>query len=197
MRKTLLAISILLILHACGQIHKDEREGKNDIFFEALISPALDEHAEVSILKKDTTQTIRFLLKDAGGNDKPSDTFYIKAVTLSERQFHKVDTAIFQRILIGHSLQKSGFRDGIRFRFTLAHNGDTSILFFVNPQKGIGSNAFEIIKKGIDNFQEVFNDSIINDYLDDVQTYIDNSHKDLPRNSNRPIDKLRRIRYNR
>ena len=102
-----------------------------------------------------------------------------------------------KKTITGDSIQKNGIRDGIWIGFTYVHNGDTSILFFDNPKKGIDSAAFGILKNGIDNFRSIFNDTIINDYLDDVHTYIDNSKKDSPLKGNQVIDKLRRIKYSR
>jgi hypothetical protein len=197
MQKILPAILIFLILLSCEQIRKQEPVEKDDLYFQALISPAFDEYAEVTISKIDSTKKIKFLLRDAYGNDKPSDTFYFKTVALSKSQFHKIDTELLQKVITGHSIQKSGIRDGIWVGFTYVHNGDTSNLSLNNPHKGTDSAAFEIIKNGIDNFQSIFNDTIINDYLYDVQTYIDNSKKDSPLKGKRMIDKLRRMKYSR
>jgi len=197
MQKTLFGILILSIFLSCDQINKEKTVESDDLHFQALISPAFDEYAEVTISKIDSTRKIQFLLRDAYGNDKPSDTFYFKTAALSESQFHRVDTELLQKIITGHSIQKDGIRDGIWVGFTFIHKGDTSILSFDNPKKGIDSAAFEIIKNGIDNFQSIFNDTIINDYLYDVETYIDNSKKDSPLRGKRTIDKLRRIKYSR
>jgi hypothetical protein len=195
MRK-ILPTFILSILLGCGQTHKQEPKA-NNLFFQALIFPAFDEHAEVTVSKIDSEQKIQFLLRDAYGNDKPSDTFYFKTATLSEDQFQKIDSELFQKTISTKSLQKEGIRDGIWIGFTFAHNGDTSTLSFDNPQEGIDSTAFEIIKGGIANFQSIFNDTIINEYLYDIETYIDHSKKDTPLKGQRAIDKLRRIKYSR
>jgi hypothetical protein len=195
MQKTLPAILILLGLISCKEINKRKNVETDDLYFQALISPAFDEHAEVTIKKSGSTRTIQFLLRDAYGNDKPSDTFYFKTVALSESQFHKVDTELLQKVSTAHSVKKSGIRDGIWFDFTFANDGDTSILSFAHPQKAIDSAAFAFIENGIDNFKAIFNDTIINDYLYDVQMYIDNSNNESPSKGKRTIDKMRRIKY--
>lgn len=197
MQKTLLAILILLGLVSCQQIHKQTAVETEDLYFQALIYPAFDEHAEITIKKNDSNQAIQFLLREAYGNEKPSDTFYFKTEALSENQFHKVDTELLQKLGTAHSVTKSGIRDGIGFKFTFSNIGDTSILSFDHPQKGIDSAAFAIIENGIDNFKAIFNDTIINDYLYDVQTYIDNSKKESPLKGKRAIDKMRRMKYSR
>ncbi len=150
MQKTIPIISILFILLGCEQTKNQKSVEKNDLFFQAQISPAFDEHAEITISKIDSAYKIQFLLRDAYGNGKPSDTFYFKTVALSESQFHKVDTELLQKVITEHSIQKSGIRDGILIGFTFVHNGDTSILSLDNPQKGIDSVAFGIIKNGFD-----------------------------------------------
>ena len=195
MQKTFPTITCLSILLGCGQTEKSVEQ--DDLFFKSQISPAFDEQAEITILKDGRTYKTRFVLKDAYANDKPADTFYSKAVVLSESQFHKVDTELIQRVIAGHSIEKPGIRDGIWFGFTFIHNGDTSKLSLDNPQKEVDPAAFEIIQKEMDNFQAIFNDTIINDYLYDIQTYIDNSKKDSPLKGKRAIDSLRRIKYNR
>lgn len=197
MLKTLSVILILLIFLSCKQTPKQKTLEKDDLYFQAFISPSFTEHAEITFSKVDGTQKIQFLLREAYGDDKPSDTFYFRTATLSESQFRKIDTELLQKISMVQSVKKRGMRDGIWVGFTFAHNGDTSILSFDNPQKGIDSAAFEIIKNGIDNFQSIFGDTLINDYLYDVQTYIDNSKKDSPLKGKRPIDKLRRMKYSR
>jgi hypothetical protein len=194
MQKTLPAILILLIFLSCEQTKKQTVE-RDNLYFQALISPAFDEHAVVTVSKIDSTHKIQFLLRNAYGNDKFSDTFYFKTATLSESQFHKIDTELLQKIITGHSIQKRVIRDGMWVGFTLVHKGDTSMLSFDNPQKGTDSAAYEIIKNGIDNFQSIFNDTTINNYLYEVQTYIDNSKKDSSLNDKWTIDKLRRIKY--
>jgi len=197
MQKTLPAIWISLILLGCAQTHKKESKEEDTLFFRALISPVFNERAEVTLSKMGGGQKIQFLLRDAYGNDKPSDTFYFKTVSLSESQFHKIDSELLQKTITGHSLQKTGIRDGIWLGFTFVHNGDTSVLSFDNPERGIDSAAFEMTKNAIDNFQSIFKDTIINGYLDDVQSYIDHSKKDSFLRRDRAIDRLRRIKYSR
>jgi len=195
MQMTFSTISVLLFLVGCGQTQKNVKI--DDLFFKAQIFPAFDEHAEITILKIDRIYKTQFLLKEAYANDKPADTFYSKTIVLSESQFQKVDTEILQKVITGHSNQKTGIRDGIWFGFTFIHKGDTSSLSFNNPQKGIDSAAVEIINKEIDNFKSIYNDTIINDYLYDIQTYIYNSKKDSHLKGKRAIDSLRRTRYSR
>ena len=197
MQKKLPAVLILVIFLSCEQLSKQKPIKRDDLYFQAIISPAFDEHAEVTISKIGNTKKIQFLLRDAYGNDKPSDTFYFKTADLNQNQFHKIENELLKKIATGHSIQNTGIRDGIGFGFAIVQKGDTSNLVFDNPQKGRDSAAFEIIKKAIDNYQSIFNDTIVNDYLYDVQTYIDNSITESPLKGKRTIDKLRRKKYSR
>lgn len=195
MQRILSTISILLILLGCGQKHKQRDLDKDDLFFQALVSPAFDEHAEVIILKIDSTQKIQFLLRDAYGNDKPSDTFYFKIIALSKNQLDSLNSVLIQKTFIRDSDKPKGMRDGIYLDFTMIHSTDTSHLALDNPF--IGSSGYQITKNAFENFRRIFNDTIINNYLDDVESYIDNSKTGIRMTDNRPIDRLRKIKYSR
>ena len=74
---------------------------------------------EVTISKIDTAVKIQFLLRDAYGNDKPSDTFYFKTADLTLNQFSKFENELLKKITTEHSIQNNGIRDGIGFGFIL------------------------------------------------------------------------------
>ena len=158
---------ILLILLGCEEIHKKEGVKKDTIFLKAFSSPAFIEKAEVTLSKIDSNERI---------------------------QFQKLDSELLQKIITAHSIHK-GIRDGIGFHFTFAHNGDTSTLSFSNPFGNTDTAAFKMIISSFANYRLIFKDTIINEYLDDAETYIDYSKKDLLSKGNRAIDSLRKIKY--
>jgi hypothetical protein len=115
MQKKLPVVLILMVFLSCEQLNKQKPVKSDDLYFEATISPAFDEHAEVTISKIGNTQKIQFLLRDAYGNDKPSDTFYFRTAELKQNQFHKIENELLKKIATGHSIQNTGIRDRVWF----------------------------------------------------------------------------------
>ena len=71
MQNKLLAFFILVNFPSCEQLNNQNAIEKDDLFFQTLISPAFDEHAEVTISKIDTAVKIQFLLRDATETTNP------------------------------------------------------------------------------------------------------------------------------
>ena len=195
MQKILFSILFLLFFIGCKEAQKNEKE--NNVFFTVIISPAFLERAEIIISKIDGIQEIQFLLKEANANDRPADTFYYKRIVLSENQFQKLYSGLIQKTNSVNSIEKKGMRDGINFIFTHIENKDTSILSFRSPSKETDTAAFRFIEKSFSDFRSIFEDSIIIDYLEDVETYIDYSKNSLIKSDDRAISKLRKIKYSR
>jgi hypothetical protein len=194
MQKILFAILISIITFNC-QNQKPKRFLNDSLVLQIAISPAFLEHAEINVSHLGDSQNMQFLLRDAYSNDHPADTFYFKEITLSQSQIHKIDTGLLKKIINGQSSNNRVVRDGIWLRYMTVYDDDTIILNFKNPQKRIDSFAFEIIDSGNDNLRSLFKDSVISDYLDDVQEYLD--QKDTLYKTIRTIDKMRRAKYSR
>jgi hypothetical protein len=136
-------------------------------------------------------------LKEISRDDRVSDTFYYKTIALSKNQFDSLNSFLIQKTFIRDSDKPKGIRDGIYVDFTMIHNSDTSHLTLDNPSMRIVSSGYQITKNAFDNFRQIFNDTIINDYLDNAESYIDNSKTGIRRSDNRAINKLREIEYSR
>jgi hypothetical protein len=197
MQKTLFIVSIFLLVTSCREIQQRTDIEKDILFFKALIYPAFIEGAEVTLSTVDNDRKIDFLLKEISRDDRVSDTFYYKTITLSKNQFDSLNSTLIQKTFIRDSDKPKGIRDGIHVDFMMIHNSDTSYLALDNPSIGIVSSGYQITKNAFDNFRRIFNDTIINDYLDDAESYIDNSKTGIRRSDNRPINKLREIEYSR
>jgi len=197
MQKKLLTIPILSLLFSCGEIQQRPRIKKDTLFFKTLIYPSFIEGAEVTLSKGENGQKIEFLLKKISRQDRVSDTFYYKALALSKNQFDSLDTTLIQKTFIRNSDKAKGIRDGIYIDFTMIHNADTSHLNLDNPNLEIVSSGYQITKNAFDKFRQIFNDTIINDYLDDAESYIDKTKKGIRRTDKRSINKLREIEYSR
>jgi len=196
MQRIFLTVFIFSILLSCGQISSTRYARQDTLFFRTQITPAFDEPADIILIKTDTAQTIKIILTEAHGNDKPVGVFYSKSISLSRSQFNKLDSELFPKIIATHSIEKK-VRDGIGFRYSLFNKSDTTLLTFATPSSSTDPTVFRLIENSLDNFRSIFKDSIISEYLDDIDTYIDYSKKDLLLKGNRAIDSLRKIKYNR
>ena len=196
MQKIFSTLIILLIPYSCRQTHKINPQ--NDILtFKVFLNPSFDESAQIVLSKFDTQQQIRFLILDKELDNKHIDTFYFKTISLSKNQFEQFDSVVIQKTKIKQPPQREGCCDGIGIRFMTIQNKDTSVLHFGNLGLSSDTLAQRIIKNTFDNFRLLYNDSVINDYLGDIETYIDNSKKHIQWKENRPINKLRKIEYSR
>jgi len=197
MQKILLTICISILLFSCG--HNQEPELKtNTLIFKVLINPSFQEIAEVTLHKADDKQEMRFFLKQFFIPNKSQDTFYFKTVALSVDQFDKFNSEVIQKIKnVKSSYQKVVINDGMPVRFTLIQNNDTSQLYFRNPDSRFDTSGYKITKTAVDNLRLIFKDTIINDYLDDIEANMDNTKTSIHATDNRAINKLRKIEYNR
>lgn len=82
-------------------------------------------------------------------------------------------------------------------RFELIQDHDTSRLYFRNPHNRSDTLGYKITKAAVDNFRGIFKDSVINDYLDDIESNRDNAKEGVRFTDNRAINKLRKIEYGR
>lgn len=186
-----------MLLFSCGEVQQPPGIKKDTLFFRTYIYPSFIEEAEVTLFKVDTDQKIEFLLREISRDDKLSDTFYHKTVVLTKKQFDSINSTLIQKTFIMESDNPKGIRDGIYVDFTMIHNSDTSYLTLDNPSKGTISDGYQVTKNAFDNYRQIFNNAIINDYLDDAESYIDKSKTGIRRSDNRAINKLREIEYSR
>jgi len=78
--------------------------------------------------------------------------------------------------------------------FKLIRGRDTSRLYFRSPYKS-DTISYKITKAAVDNLREIFKDSVLNDYLDDIDSYMDDSKEGVRFTDNRAINKLRKIEW--
>lgn len=194
MQKTFLIILVSLVFLGCQQMTERKGLTKDTLFFRTQISPAFDEGADIMLSKFNTIKTIKFTLTEAHGDDKPVGVFYDKTMTLSNEEFNKLDLGLFKEMINSYSIKRI-VRDGVGFQYTLVNNRDTSVLSFSSPSSATDTAAFKLIENSFSNFRSIFKDSIINEYLDDIEIYIDYSKRNVIPQSNRAISRLRKLKY--
>jgi hypothetical protein len=161
------------------------------------ISPSFDESATITLLKADTTREIKFLILTRDLLNKPIDTFYHKRITLTKKQYEKFDSLVLQKMKMKQPPQNEGCCDGIYFRFKLINNEDTALLHFGNLIGPIDTISCKFISDALDNIESLYKDSVITDYINDIESYIDTTKIQLTWKENRPINRLRKIEFSR
>jgi hypothetical protein len=195
MRKIIPIIFIVFIFIACKQ--RDNAYTKKPThIFKMWLNPSFGESGEIVLSKINSAHEIQILLTEIERPNRPSDTFYYKKSYLTKDQFDKFESEVIQKIMIKQPRQPEGIRDGMSVNFMLIDK-DTSRLYFRNPSIHSDTLGYNVTKYAIDNFRLFFNDSVITDYLDDIESYMDNSKPGIHMSDNRPINKLRKIEYSR
>ena len=197
MQKTFHFLIVLLVLFSCRQSQKPIDKDRN-VTFKILLSPSFDEKAEVILSKTDIEQKIRFLIMDRHIQNLPLDTFYLKTILLSKNQYTSFDSLIIQKTKMTQPRQWTGCCDGMPVSFTLIQDLDTSRLFFRSPDiNKPDSSGYNITKATIDHLKGLYNDSVITDYLHDIESYMDQSKRHIQKGEHRAINRLREIEYSR
>ena len=119
----------------------------------------------------------------------------LKSNPLSKAEFNRFDSMVIQKIKIKQPDQWKGCCDGMPVRFELIQGFDTSDLYFRNPRNASDSIGYKITKTAVDNLRQIYEDSVINDYLDDVDSYMDDSKEGIKFTDKRAINRLRKIEY--
>jgi hypothetical protein len=197
MQKITLIISILSLLLSCGQVAQQPMPKKDALIFKTFIRPSFIESAEVTLSRKDEAYKIEFLLMEISRDDRAPDSFYYQVLSLSKNQFDSLKSDVVDKIFVRDSDKSKGTRDGIYVDFSMVHNADTLHLHLDNPGKGDGYGSYQITKTAFDNFRQIFKDSVIHDYLDDAESYIDRSKPSIRMSDNRAINRLRKIEFSR
>jgi len=189
--------TFVLILSSCRQDEKSKFKDPN-VTFKIFLYPSFDEKAEVVLSKNDTGQKMNFLILYRQWEKKSVDTFYFKEISLSNKQYFNFDSLIIQKTKIVQPHQWTGCCDGMPVLYLLIRNGDTSQLHFRNPEiNKPDSSGYNITKATIDHLRVLYNDSVITDYLHDVESYMDESKQHIRQAENRPINRLRKSEYSR
>jgi hypothetical protein len=194
MQKILYTLFILIIISACKhQTGADVR--KDFITFKGHFDPSFDESASFVLSKINSNLQIKFLIMGDQRRNKAKDTFYCKTVSLTKNQFDEFDKKVVQRTKIKQPKQWTGCCDGMPVSFQLIQNSDTSEIYFRNPDIKSDTIGYRITKLTVDNLKSLLNDTIINDYLDDIESYMDTVKKHSNWRDNRAITKLRKLEY--
>ena len=121
----------------------------------------------------------------------------MKKISLSKKQYDNFDSLVVQKTKINQPRQWTGCCDGMPVTFLLIQGADTSKLYFRSPQVRSDSSGYEITKTTIEQFDMLYSDSVITDYLHDIESNIDDSKRHTKMNENRPINRLRKTEHSR
>jgi hypothetical protein len=196
MQRFFLTLIILLILSACGQ-RQVSNTLNNAQTFKIFFHPSFDEAAEIILTKVDTQQVINFLLLARELPDKLTDTFYSKRISITKEQFDNFDSLVIQKMKIKQPHQWTGCCDGMPVEYLLIQENDTSKLNFRSPDAKSGSSGYKITKAAIEQLGIFYKDSVISDYFNDIESYMDETIHHINWKDNRPINRLRKIEYSR
>jgi hypothetical protein len=196
MQRTFLTLLILLTLFACRQ-RQSLNTQNNILTFKVFLYPSFDEKAQIVLTKIDTQQVIQFLLLDREFANKTIDTFYFKKAILTKEQFDSFNSLVIGKTQIKQPHQWTGCCDGMPVEYLLIQGIDTSNLHFRSPDIKSDSSGYQVTKAAIDQFRILFKDSVISDYLNDVESYMNENIKHINWKDNRQINTLRKIEYSR
>ena len=196
MQKSACLLLVIAILASCGGGTENEKN-LSAFAFRVILRPSFDESAEITVSKNKEKQEAVFLLMERDGNDRMTDTFYFKTINISNDLITQFKSEVIQKTVIPQPPQPQGVRDGMSVRYTLIENGDTSSLFFRNPNIARDTIGYKITKQVIENLRLIMADSIVSNYLSDVESYMDQTKDQIQFDENRPINKLRKIKYSR
>jgi hypothetical protein len=104
---------------------------------------------------------------------------------------------VIQKTKIKQPHQWTGCCDGMPVQYLLIHGAETSALYFRSPDVNSDSSGYQLTKAAIDQLGVLYKDSVLADYLNDVEYYMDESKHHTNWKDNRPINRLRQIEYSR
>lgn len=205
MQRPIFVVTIAIIFLSCGHNSKENKmasiklnDVKNDsLIFITTFQPSFTEYCTIKLIKIDTIQTLEILIKNNYRIDKTKDTFYYKKIKISKDQFDKINNSLIQKTKIKYEERQNVGVDGMSILFQSINNSDTILIGFWSPDKNNEILGYTLTKAAIENFKACFNDLIIADYLDDVETYIDESKVQTLFKKKRVIDKLRATKYHK
>ncbi len=203
MQKLIFFGLLLIIVVSCGHNSQHKAIDSNlklkindSIIFTTAFQPSFAEYSLIKLIKVDTIQKLEILIKDDYRFDKAAkDTFYYKTVPISKEQFRKIDTGVIEKTKIKYKEKHFLGTEGMGVSFQLIKKEDTTRMGFWSPYKKYDVFGYDLTKAAIDDYKIAFNDQIISDYFDDVETYIDDSKTQVLFKKNRAINKLRIVKY--
>jgi len=159
--------------------------------------PAFSERAEALLLNTDSSKSIQLLIRKNFRFDENEDTFYFKKIYLSEKQVGFLDSPLLNNCRIRIPVIEHGCCDGMDVTYSLMENGDTNRISFWSPYKHRDSIGYKIVASSFTQMRSIFQDSIITEYFDDLESYIDETKYDLLLKADRKINRLRSEKYSR
>lgn len=161
---------------------------------EIRFHPAFEENAEVTLLKTDSAQIFKILIKNNFRVDKSEDTFWFKKIHLTNQEYLKLDSTLIKICKQKVARKNYVVFDGIGISSFLIYKRDTNSIYFHSPDRQSDSAGYNFSKSLFEICKSTFQDTLINDYFDDLETYIDKSklHKTSPKSK---VDQLRIEKY--
>jgi len=194
---------IVLLSFSCKQREQDNRIDetsklkKDTVSFSTLMEPSFSEVSQFSLTSDGDKNHLQILIKNNVRVDETQDTFYFKAVELRKEEYNKLDTAVLQKAKLDIPPKEHMSVDGMSVSFNLNYKGEKYRFGYFSPSKKDNGAGFRFTMSVIDNFKEAFKDSIVSDYLDEVEAiYIDESKLNaLTEKSQKTINELRKRKY--
>jgi hypothetical protein len=176
----------------------DKKPIGENLTFKLVLHPSFDEHSEILLTKRDKIKQIQLLLLDRQIGGRDIDTFYFKTFNLSEMQVKKFDSLVLQKLAVNQPIQWNGCCDGMTADYELVRGFDTLNLHFRFPNEKSDSIGFLITTATIANLRTLYADSLIDEYLNDIESYIDEYNKPHSRgDDSSALSRLRNSKYSR
>lgn len=182
---------------SCSREKDKERRanGNDSLILKIRFTPAFEEHSEILLSKADSVKFIQILIKNNSSVDPTEDTFWYKRIYLSNQQYLKLDST-----LVKECSQKPIYRkkdrvvDGMGISSFLISNADTTSINYHSPHREEDSAGYAFSKSLIDILRNTFPDTLITEYFNDIDVYLDDSkwHRADPKGR---IDQLRMKKY--
>ena len=193
----LLLILMPAIFYTCGGKKSNTDQQDDTLIFRTSLSPAFDEKASITLTQNKSKSEMRVLLLQRAFSDKPVDTFYFKKFELTKAQFENFDRLVIKQSRVKQPKQWTGCCDGMPVEYQIIRGTDTNKLYFRSPDINNDSLGYKVTKSLIDQLIKIYSDSVLTDYFNDVESYMDESKHHIKRDQNRPINRLRQIEYSR
>ncbi len=156
--------------------------------------PAFLEHSTIIFTRDALSKNLSILINCNSRIKAGTDTFYFQTKQLTQKDIDFFDTTLIRMIHIPLVPHKGKIVDGIGISFNLVQGEDSLSIDFQSPYKTDNPLGYIITKKAINGFNNIFNDEIVSQYFDDINTYLEDSPR-LDVSKERPINKLRQKKY--